>query len=260
MKEKTIAFSIMMVITSSTALAASTNPLDSINGLGTPSLTSDYIFKDFNLLSTLTQTINGYTLVVSDGNQIDSFNLNQTTGKTFGFSAAFTLTAYFESNGVFQSGSETIIGSDNGNTFPSAVDDLSNYKLPDGEINLFSANLINFGFNDGTSAHNEYSLGFSTEFNSSWATQDFFTGGSSGEVTYLTGITNTAPTLKNLTDAFAGGAAGLNQLTAQGGGAFSIGGVNSLTAVPLPLSSVLFGTGLALLGVGRQGLKKSNGV
>lgn len=257
MKEKMIALSVLMALSSGSAYAKAvgSNTLDPINGLGVPNI-NDYNVIDTSLSTSLTKTTSGYTLVASSTNQPISYGL--VGNLSFGATGSYTLTANFSANGVFLNGSESIVGTMNpGNSLPPAVNDLLLYQLPDGEINLFSASLTKFGFNDGTSANSEYSLGFDTYFNKSWGTQGFFTGGSSGEETYLTGITYTANTLEALANAFAGGGTGLSALTA--GGPYTVGSVSSITAVPLPLSGVLFGAGLtALLGFGRQNRKSAN--
>lgn len=203
----------------------------------------DYTFNNRGLNVNVAPKDGGYTLTAIGSGNINFYqNASGAAVSGTGVASNYSLTANFDSASKFTDGLVTITG-----TTP----DISGVTGAASSTTLFSANLTDFGFTNSQ-------LGFKTEFNSSWATNETkFTGGSTGEVLYLydqVGLATGHGSLTALTNALtAGSLAGVSGATFHG--------VQSIASVPLPLPVVLFGTGLtALMGFARKRRNSANSI
>ena len=209
-----------------------------LGGLGSSGPNAlDYTFDQSGLSGSFTGTSGtGWTLSVT-GSGPSAFytpgvsNVYTVTAPVSGNS--YQLTAYFNAAGNFQNGTLDIYGTVSGTPAGTTA------QAPGQE--LLKANLTGFGYNASQAV-----IGFTTQFQSSWANQPAFTGGSGGDVVYLFnqgGISTGFGVLSHLITEFSTGTFSNTSFV----------NAESLAAVPLPLPAVLFGTGLtALMGFARQ--------
>jgi hypothetical protein len=219
--------------------------------LGTP-VAADYTFDQSGLNGQFASnpTNNGWTLTVT-GTGSGAFYTPNTASIDTVSNIKYTLTAYFDNSGKFLS---NVGNSYSALTITGALSDqtagVTGVSAATGYSSLFSSNLTDFGYNAS-----QATIGFTTQFQASaWSSQAPFTGGSSGDVIYLFnqgGVSTGFGVLSGLISEFETGKFAPT----------SLANVESLAAVPLPMSAVLFGTGLiGLISFGRQNRKHSKSI
>ena len=217
--------------------------ISSINNFAVPTA-QDYSFNDRAVSVSVAPKAAagpGYTVTATGTGNVTFYGVTPATsfaGSTT--TTGYSLTANFSAAGQFETAGSIL--NING-TLSSQP--LGSTGSPTGV--LYSANLTGFGTNP-----NQAAIGFTTQFNPSWSNQALLTGGSTGEVVYLfdqVGLNNGGHgRLSALINAIQA-----NNLASLNGKTFT--GVESIATVPVPLASVLFGTGLtALIGLGRKRL------
>jgi len=231
-----------LLLTLSNSVMAGVIPgFNALPGLGgVPVAALDYTFDQSGLNGTFTHSGTDWTLNVT-GSGPSAFyipggaTVYTVSGSTYSLVANFTSSGHLDTS---VSNTLTVNGTLSGSTYPTGA------TAPTSSL-LLSETLTGFGYSASQAA-----IGFTTQFQTSWADQGVFTGGSGGDVTYLFnqgGVSTGFGPLSGLIAEFASVAAG-GSFTAT-----SFTNVESLAAVPLPLSAILFGTGLtALMGIGRQ--------
>jgi len=232
--KKIIALPILLQAMGAPAMAG-VIPSFTPNVSGSAPSTLDYTFDQNGLNGSFTKTGSGWTLSVS-GTDPSAFYTPGLTNISNVYTvngSSYSLIANYNASGVFQNGSLNINGTVSGTPAGAAAQTTSE--------ELLKASLTGFGYNAA-----QATIGFTTQFQASWADQKPFTGGSGGDVVYLFnqgGVSTGFGNLSGLISEFSSGVFSATSFT----------NVESLAAVPLPLPAVLFGTGLtALMGFGRQ--------
>jgi hypothetical protein len=191
----------------------------------------DFSFDDRGLTVSVNASGSNYVLTATGSGNFSFYGPN--TYPIPGTASSYSLTANFTSNGTFvPTGSTLTIQGTLNNTSALPV----GVTPPTPGQTLFSANLINFGFNTA-----QGDLGFQTQFLSSWANQPGLTGGSSTESVYLIDqaalLDGGYGRLTELVNAIHAGDLGMVN-----GMVFS--NTESIATLPLPLPALLFGAGL----------------
>ena len=236
-----ITLPILGLVMSQSSFAGQVPIISSINNFAVPTA-QDYSFNDRALSVSVASKATpgtGYTVTATGTGNITFYGVTPATsfaGSTT--TTGYSLTANFSATGQFETTNSILNITGTLNRQPTG-----STGTPSGV--LYSANLTGFGTNP-----NQAAIGFTTQFNQSWSNQSLLTGGSSGEVVYLfdqVGLNNGGHgRLSALINALQ-----TNNLASLNGKTFT--GVESIATVPLPLASILFGTGLtALFGLGRK--------
>ncbi|QWF71729.1 VPLPA-CTERM sorting domain-containing protein [Methylomonas paludis] len=250
MKSKLISLPLVLLCIGHPVQAAIVIPdLNSVLTSGKVPNVNDWSF--FNRAQTLHVTennANSYTLTVSatvNGSAAFNFFAPDNSGVYTGKATTFTLTANFDAAGHFVASDSdrfSIIGEFSPKAAVVLAGD-TGVSVPTTSAVLYDAAVTDFGY---STAQNTF--GFATEFLPSWSNQVRFTGGNLGESIYLYSNVLNVPDsgrLKPLIDAF-------NNQDLSSVSGLTVRGLSSLSAVPLPMSSLLFGSGLAAFTVMRR--------
>jgi len=228
MRKKLLTVSALLLAMGEPAFAAGYIPgFTSLPGLGggVPNSALDYTFDQSGLTGSFTGNGSGnWTLAVSGTGASALYTPSASSTFTTINPSTYSLTAQFSGAGAFEGGTLSISTTANATT-----------------TTLLTENLTGFGYSAAQAA-----IGFTTQFTGGTYDAPQFTGGSTGDVTYLFtqgGVGTGFSPLSGIIHGFASG-------TLQAG---AFANIESLAAVPLPMPAVLFGTGLAaLIGYGRK--------